>query len=71
MKNTYLEDFAFLEVMEPETGVIQDAITCALASSGGGQDSLKKQPNLSPKQHNVNVSKPHPMNSPEKLSKPA
>lgn len=35
VKNTYHEDFAFLEVMEPETGVINDAITLANAS---GQD---------------------------------
>jgi hypothetical protein len=35
VKNTYLEDFAFLEVMEPETGVINDAITLA---NSNGQD---------------------------------
>lgn len=29
VKNTYLEDFAFLEVMEPETGVLNDAINLA------------------------------------------
>lgn len=27
VKNTYIEDFAFLEQLEPETGVINDAIT--------------------------------------------
>ena len=71
-----MEDFAFLEVMEPETGVISDAITLANTNNGGGQDNLdklKKQPNLSPKQHNANsiASKPHPISSPEKPTKPA
>jgi hypothetical protein len=33
VKNTYREDFAFLEVLEPESGVINDAI--ALANNGG------------------------------------
>lgn len=36
MKNTYHEDFAFLEVMEPETGFINDAITIANNSAADG-----------------------------------
>lgn len=44
VKNTYLEDFAFLEQLEPETGVINDAITIL-------NDSKKQRNNnnLSPK----------------------
>jgi hypothetical protein len=45
VKNTYLEDFAFLEGLEPETGVINDAITIANTSP----DSKKQRSNLSPK----------------------
>ena len=29
IKNTYHDDFKFLEVMEPESGIINDAITIA------------------------------------------
>lgn len=32
IKNTYLEDFAFLETLEPEGGVINDAINIAASS---------------------------------------
>jgi len=45
VKNTYLEDFAFLEGLEPETGVINEAITIANTS----QENKKQKSNLSPK----------------------
>jgi hypothetical protein len=44
VKNTYLEDFAFLEQMEPESGVINEAISMAI----NGVDK-KGRNNLSPK----------------------
>jgi hypothetical protein len=43
VKNTYLEDFAFLEQLEPESGVINEAISIANTSTD------KKKSNLSPK----------------------
>lgn len=45
VKNTYLEDFAFLEQLEPETGVINEAISIANTNP----DSKKQKNNLSPK----------------------
>lgn len=40
IKNTYLEDFAFLEVMEPETGgLINEAISIANGGNGGPQSN--------------------------------
>jgi hypothetical protein len=44
VKNTYLEDFAFLEQLEPETGVINDAISMAINGT-----EKKVRSNLSPK----------------------
>lgn len=43
MKNTYLEDFAFLEQLEPESGVINEAISIA----NGAEKKIRN--NLSPK----------------------
>ena len=45
IKNTYLEDFAFLEGLEPETGVINEAISIANTNP----DGKKQKNNLSPK----------------------
>jgi hypothetical protein len=42
IKNTYLEDFAFLEGLEPETGgIINEAI--ALANGGGGSNTEQQK----------------------------
>ena len=51
MKNTYLEDFAFLEGLEPETGVINEAITIANTS----QENKKQKSNLSPKSNTSQI----------------
>lgn len=46
-----MEDFAFLEVMEPETGLIQDAINHANGSAA------EKKKSVSPKKDPVGKSK--------------
>jgi hypothetical protein len=46
IKNTYLEDFAFLEGLEPESGVINEAISIANTANTDGK---KQKNNLSPK----------------------
>ena len=66
VKNTYHEDFAFLEVMEPETGVINDAIT--LANTADGAADLHSQKKVqSPKQSsNQKAQQVSPSNSNQK-----
>lgn len=44
VKNTYLEDFAFLEQMEPEGGVIGDAIAAANDEKKDNNNSKHKSP---------------------------
>ena len=66
VKNTYHEDFAFLEVVEPETGVINDAIT--LANTTDGAADLHSQKKVqSPKQSsNQKAQQVSPSNSNQK-----
>jgi hypothetical protein len=50
IKNTYEQDFAFLEIMEPESGMINDAINLANGASAAqkGSSADKKASSLSP-----------------------
>ena len=50
IKNTYEQDFAFLEIMEPESGLVNDAINLAHnnASAAKGNSADKKASGLSP-----------------------
>ena len=61
MKNTYLEDFAFLEVAEPETGLISDAITIAHGAADDKPSQKMMQQTSSPTN---NSSKQNQLSSP-------
>ena len=54
IKNTYEQDFAFLEIMEPESGMINDAINMA-NTVNKGNTTEKKASSLSPS-NNLNKS---------------
>lgn len=64
MKNTYQEDFAFLEVMEPETGVLSDAITLANSGQDGEKSSAQKKNNALQSPKSSGAGKSHPLPSP-------
>lgn len=58
VKNTYLEDFAFLEQMEPEGGVIGDAIAAANGSDEKKDASGKHKSPASKSLHQPSTSAP-------------